>query len=234
MKCFAVRIQEGARPHLRVVQAESPDSAAVLVIRQIDDGDRLLGAKIAVWEHGSLHKNASPLFIKSIHPFETTPEIQVALAIREESRRAKWLELKARAEELKVREMHEFERPFERWIGEFEQAGGGAGFFGLSPGLRRDCFELRDRLKHVTPGQMTEVQARFAGIVAGFSDLHRFEMHSLHEHLAETLEVIHHRLAGIGESAPRRRDESPSMEKLASLIGITVAKNPNEPYPTAG
>ena len=109
-KRFAVRIQEGARPILRIVEAENTDEAALQVINQLDaDGDRLLGAKIAVWVHGTLQKNSSPLFIKSIKPFEVTPDSHLIQTIKEEARRAKWLETQALAKKEKERKLFRFE-----------------------------------------------------------------------------------------------------------------------------
>jgi hypothetical protein len=226
MKRYAVRIQEGSRPHLRLVRAACPDDAAREVIRQLNGGpEHLLGAKIAVWEHGKLQRNPSPLFIKSVEPYETTPDIHVVQAIREELRRARWLEKKARVDAMKELENHQFEEPFKRWIEAFE-ATPGANFFELSAELRHDCQELRERLKHVSPGDMTAIQAKFAGIVTGFGDLHRYEMHAIQEHLSETLEMIHHRLAGLGDEPHAATDDVPAHERLANLIGLSVRASP--------
>lgn len=227
MKRFAVRIQEGARPHLRIVRANGPDEAAREVVRRLDSGpDRLLGAKIAVWEHGKLHKNMSPLFIKSLDPFETTPDIHVVQAIREERRKTRWLETKARAEKMKEEECHHVDEPFERWIDEFsrtkEEIGGDGGFFDLPLAVRSDCLDLRDRLKHVSPGEMSPAQARFASIVSSFPDLYRYEMHAIQERLSETLEVMHHRLAGLSDTETGNAEELPPFERLAHLIGIST------------
>ncbi len=228
MKTFAVRIQEGARPHLSIVRAEGPDAACLEAIEQLKgDAERLLGAKIAVWEHGSLHRSSTPLFIKSVRPFEATPDIHVIQAIREELRRARWRETKARAEELKHRESHQFEEPYERWL-EAHQPEPGRGFFELPTEVRRECLELRDRLKHVPPGQMTRVQARFIAVFSGFDDLHRFELHAVQERLAETLEMVHHHLAGLADRNERRDEELPPLERLAHLIGIPTGDHPSK------
>ncbi|MEP4076276.1 hypothetical protein [Haloferula sp.] len=217
-KRYAVRIQDGARAHLKIVNAEVPDDAAVLVIEELDsEGDRLLGAKIAVWEHGTLQKSMSPLFIKSLRPFESTPDINVVQAIREEARKARWLEMRALAVKEKERKSHHFEEPYERWLEEHfdeeEQE-----FFSLPMEARRECLELRDHLKHVSPGQMTEVQARFAGVVAAYSDLYRHEMHSLQEHMHATLEMIHQHQAGESDGVKEGGNMETQRERLASLI----------------
>ena len=218
-KRFAVRIQEGARPHLKIVKAEGPDEAASMVIEQLDgEGDRLLGARIAIWEHGTLHKNLSPLFIKSIRPFEATPDVHVVQTIREEARRARWLETQALIEEEKARQSHHFEGPFERWLEEHcnEEE---TSFFSLPLEARRECIELRDHLKHVPLGEMTEVQARFAGVVTSYEDLYRYEMHSVQEHLAASLEMIHHDFAGEANEEGANDDRDHQRGRLADLLG---------------
>jgi|GEM_PF-4219542 len=224
---YAVRIQEGSRPHLRIVQAEGPDDAAREVIRQLNGGpEHLLGAKIAVWEHGKLPRSLNPLFIKSVDPYETTPDIHEVQVIREELRRARWLERKAQLEALKERESHQFEEPFDRWIEAYE-ASPSPEFFSLPVEMRHDCHELRERLKHVSPGDMTATQARFAAIVTGFGDLYRYEMHAIQEHLSETLEMLHHRLAGLGDQPAPSSDSVPPLERLAHLISGTPAHAAN-------
>jgi hypothetical protein len=226
MKRFAVRIQEGSRPHLRIVNADSPDNAARDVVAILNGGpERLLGARIAVWEHGILHKNMSPLFIKSVNPFEVTPDIHVVQAIREKRRREKWLETKARAEALKERESHLFEEPYQRWIEAYGELGEKAtgNFFDLPSDLRHECVELREQLRQVSLGDLTDIQARFAAICSGFGDLYRFEMHVTQERLAETVELIHHRIAGMAnpthDAGKHAMEEVPPLERLAQLIG---------------
>jgi hypothetical protein len=219
MKRFAVRIEEGARAHFKIVNAEGPDQAAIAVIDQLDgSGDRLLGAKIAVWEHGTLQRSHSPLFIKSIRPFETTPDINVVQAIREEYRRARWNNTKELAERERKRKSHQFEEPYEHWL-ETHYDGEGREFFSLSLEARRECIELRDHLKHVSPGQMTEIQARFAGVVSGYRDLYRYEMHTIQTNLLTTLEMIHQHHAGTSELVHSAGNESTQRDRLASLIG---------------
>lgn len=218
-KRFAVRIQEGARAHLKIVHAEDPDEAALRVIEQLDGkGDRLLGAKVAVWEHGTLQKNTSPLFIKSIRPFETTPDIHVVQSIREEVRRSRWEATRVLAQKEKNRKSHRFEEPYERWL-ETHYDEELKSFFSLPLEARRECIELRDHLKHVSPGQMTEIQARFAGVVSGYRDLYRYEMHAIQEHLIGTLEVIHQHQAGVSEAPAPAGNEATQRDRLASLIG---------------
>lgn len=218
-KRFAVRIQEGSRAHLKIVKVEGPDEAALEVIEQLDgEGDRLLGAKIAVWEHGTLQKNTSPLFIKSIRPYETTPDIHVVQAIREEARRSRWKATRELAEEEKKRKSHRFEEPYERWL-ETHYDEEVANFFDLPLEARRECLELRDHLKHVSPGQMTEIQARFAGAVSKYEDLYRYEMHAIQDNLMATLEMIHQHHAGATEAVHAGANEATQRDRLASLIG---------------
>lgn len=222
-KRFAVRIQEGARPILRIVEAENTDEAALQVINQLDaDGDRLLGAKIAVWVHGTLQKNSSPLFIKSIKPFEVTPDSHLIQTIKEEARRAKWLETQALAKKEKERKLFRFEEPYQQWLGD-HAAEGESEFFALPEDLRRECIELRDRLRHVSPGQMTDVQARFAGVVSGFMDLYRFEMQSIQENLVATLDVIHHHHAGGAMNASGNKTSQ--RDRLVGLLGSSASSN---------
>lgn len=230
-KRFAVRIEEGARAHLKIVNEEGPDQAAMAVIDQLDgSGDRLLGAKIAVWEHGTLQKNNSPLFIKSIRPFETTPDINVVQAIREEARRARWNNTKALAERERNRKSHRFEEPYQHWL-ETHYDGESGDFFSLPLEARRECIELRDHLKHVSPGQMTEIQARFAGIVSGYRDLYRYEMNMIQTNLLTAMEMIHQHQAGTSEPGQSVGNESTQRDRLASLIGSKGNGHPSEPEP---
>jgi len=218
-KRFAVRIQEGVRAHLKIVSTVGPNEAAVEVIEQLDgEGDRLLGAKISVWEHGTLQKNTSPMFIKSIQPFETTPDIHVVQTMREDARRIRWQATKDLVVKEKERKSHKFEEPYEKWLAKHydEEV---KTFFSLPLESRRECLELREHLKHVTPGQMTEVQARFAGVVSGYTDLYRHEMHAIQENLLATLEMIHHHHAGVTGGPSAEEIETTQRDRLANLIG---------------
>lgn len=230
MKRFVVRIQDGARPHLKVIEADTPDEAAERMIRGLDHDEALLGAKICVWEHGKLQRNRSPLYIISLDPFEVSPDLHAALALREERRRAKWLEAKTKGGETLARTLHEHDEPYEHWLAAASRATeeGLAGFFGLPSEVRREGIDLREQLKHVPPGLMSPVQARFAAAMAGFHDLHRHESHLLQERILESLEAVHHRLAGMEEPFPLDgADGFAPLGKLASLIGAAPpAKRP--------
>ncbi len=228
MKRFAVRILEGSRPHLRIINAASPDDAAREVVAMLDGGpERLLGARIAVWEHGTLHKNMSPLFIKSVDPFEVTPDIHVVQAIREKRRRERWMKTQAVAVAMKEKEKHQFEEPYERWIESYLALEGKAEgeFFGLPAEMRHVCLDLRDHVRQVSPGDMTDVQARFAAICSSFGDLYRFEAQATQERLAETVELIHHRIAGMAnpthDASKNAMEEIPPLERLAQMIGVS-------------
>jgi hypothetical protein len=155
------------------------------------------------------------LFIKSIRPFEVTPDSHLIQTIREEARRAKWLETQTLAKKEKERKLFRFEEPYQQWLND-HAAEGKTEFFSLSEDARRECIELRDRLKHVSPGQMTDVQASFAGVVSGYMDLYRFEMRSIQENLAATLDVIHHHHAGGGLNAGVNKIHQ--RDRLAGLI----------------
>lgn len=234
MKRFAVRILEGSRPHLRIINADNPDDAAREVVAMLDGGpERLLGARIAVWKHGTLHKNMSPLFIKSVDPFEVTPDIHVVQAIREKRRRERWMKTQAVAVAMKEKEKHQFEEPYERWLESYQGLEGKkeGEFFSLPSEMRHECLDLREHLRQVSPGDMTDVQACFAAICSSFGDLYRYEAHATQERLAETVELIHHRIAGMAnpthDASKDAMEEVPQLDRLAKLIGIPT-RGPKE------